>query len=75
VTPRLRLAAGGGVDYEYSVGGGWEDVTFTGFAEASYAFSRKASLAARYTYERLESSEPDDDYQSHTVGVRLRLQR
>ena len=75
VTPRVRLAGGGGVDYEYSIGGGWRDVTFTGFAETSYAFSRTASVVARYVYERLESSDPGFDYDAHTVGVRLRLQR
>jgi hypothetical protein len=75
ITPRIRLAGGGGVDYEYSVGGDWTDVTFTGFAEASYAFNRFASVSARYQYERLESSDPDSDYQAHTVGVRLRVQR
>ncbi len=74
VTPRVRLAAGGGVDYEYSVGGDWHDVTFIGLAEASYAFNRFASLQARYVFEHTESSEGGDT-DSHTVGVRLRLQR
>jgi hypothetical protein len=75
ITPRVRLAAGGGVDYEYSVGGDWEDVTFTGFAEASYAFNRTASVRARYAFEALDSSEAGGDYQAHVVSVRLRLQR
>lgn len=74
VTPRIRLAAGGGIEYEYAVGGDREDVTFTGFAEASYAFNRTASVAARYEYEQEESNEAGGDSQSHTVGVRLRLQ-
>jgi hypothetical protein len=75
ITPRIRLAGGGGVDYEYSVGGDWRDWTFTGFAEASYAFNRFASISARYSYERLESSDPDSNYDAHIVGVRLRVQR
>jgi hypothetical protein len=74
-TPRIRLAGGGGADYEYSVGGDWRDWTFTGFAEASYAFNRFASISARYSYERLESSDPDSNYDAHIVGVRLRVQR
>lgn len=75
ITPRIRLAGGGGLDYEYSVGGDWTDVTFIGFAEASYAFNRFASVRARYEYEQLESSDPTTDYDAHTVGVRLRVQR
>ncbi|MGH6923913.1 MAG: outer membrane beta-barrel protein [Propylenella sp.] len=75
ITPRIRIAGGGGVDYEYSVGGDWEDVTFTGFAEASYAFNRTASVQARYSFEALDSSEDGGDYQAHIVSVRLRLQR
>lgn len=75
VTPRLLLAVGGGMDHERSVGGDWRDLTFTGFAEASYAFNRIASLTGRYEYERVESSEPGSDSKAHTVGVRLRLQR
>ncbi len=75
VSPRVLLAGGGGVEYEYVIGGDREDVTFTGFAEASYAFNRMASLAARYEYEQEESSEPGGDSKAHTVEVRVRLQR
>lgn len=50
-------------------------MTFNGFAEASYAFSRTASVIARYDYERVESTQPGDDSEAHTVVVRLRLQR
>jgi hypothetical protein len=75
VTPRVRLAAGGGIDYEYSVGGDWHDVTFIRLAEASYAFNRFASLQARYVFERTESSDTGGDTDSHKVSVRLRLQR
>ncbi len=50
-------------------------MTFTGFAEASYAFNRFASLTARYDYERLDSTDSSSDYDAHTVSVRLRVQR
>ncbi len=75
ITPRVKLSGGGGIDYEYSIGGDWHDVTFNGFAEASYAFNRTASVIARYDYERVESTQPGDDSEAHTVVVRLRLQR
>ena len=75
VTPRVQLAVGGGVEYEEAIGADWHDVTFTGVAEASYAFNRTASLAARYEYERVESTLAGGDSEAHIVGVRLRLQR
>lgn len=75
ITPRFKLSAGGGIDYEYSVGGDWRDVTFVGLAEASYAFNRVASVTATYEYEQVESTEAGSSSRAHTVGVRVRVQR
>jgi hypothetical protein len=75
LSPRIRVEAGGGIDYEYPIGDSWEDLTFRGFAGASYAFSRNASLEARYLYEQTESSLPDSDTNEHAVTLRIRFQR
>jgi hypothetical protein len=75
LTPHVRLEGGGGLEYRHGLGDGWHDVTFLGFAEASYAFNRFSSIGARYEYEQVESTEAGNDAQSHTVEVRFRLQR
>ncbi len=75
LTPRIRAETGIGLSYESRVGDNWRDVTFTGFAGASYAFSRTASIEARYVYEHTDRNVTDGTYDSHEVGVRLRLQR
>ena len=75
VNARLRLETGAGFDHEDFQGIDREDVTFAGFAGLTYAFSRTASLQARYTYERTESDDPSADAQANTVSVRVRLQR
>lgn len=75
LTPRVRAETGVGLSYEDRIGDDFRDVTFTGFAGASYAFNRTASIEGRYTYSRTDRNEADGDYDSHEVGVRLRLQR
>jgi hypothetical protein len=75
LTPRVRVEAGAGLDYERAVGDGWRDLTFTGFGSASYAFSRTASAEARYLYERTESNQAGGDFDAHEVTFRIRLQR
>ncbi len=75
LTPRVRGEAGIGLSYERRIGDNWRDVTFSGFAGASYAFNRIASIEGRYVYERTDRNEPDGKYDSHEVGVRLRFQR
>ena len=75
LTPRIRAETGAGLEFERSVGDDDRDVTFIGFAGASYAFNRTASLEGRYIYERTESNQPGDDSEAHIVSVRLRLQR
>ena len=57
----MRAEAGGGVSYERRIGDDWRDVTFTGFAGASYAFNRTASIEARYEYERTDRNEAGGD--------------
>ncbi len=74
-TPRVRGEVGVGLSHEHEVGGDYRDLTFTGFAGATYAFNRVASVEARYTYQRTHQSGPDEDYDSHEVGVRFRVQR
>ena len=75
LTPRVRAETGIGLSYERRVGDDFRDVTFTGFAGASYAFNRTASLVARYEYQRTDRNEVDSDFDAHEVSVRLRLQR
>lgn len=75
LTPRIRVEGGAGLDYERPIGDDWRDLTFTGFARASYAFSRTTSLQARYIYERTESTEPDGDSDAHEISLRVRIQR
>ncbi len=75
LTPRVRAETGVGLSYEDRIGDNWRDVTFTGFANVSYAFSRTASIEGRYVYERVDRNEPGGKYDSNEVGVRLRLQR
>jgi hypothetical protein len=76
LTPRVRVEAGAGLEYETPIGDeDWEDLTFRGFAGASYAFSRRASLVARYEYEKTESTLSGGDSRAHTVTLRVRLQR
>ena len=75
LTPRFRAEGGVGLSYEDRIGDDWRDVTFTGFAGASYAFSRTTSLVARYVYSRTDRNETDGKYDLHEVGVRIRLQR
>jgi hypothetical protein len=75
LTPRVRAEAGVGLSYEDRIGDDWRDVTFSGFAGASYAFSRVASIEGRYVYTRTDRNETDGQYDSHEVGVRMRLQR
>ncbi len=74
-TPRITGETGVGLSYEDRIGDNWRDVTFTGFAGASYAFSRTASLEARYTYSRTDRNEIGGKYDSNEVSVRVRLQR
>jgi hypothetical protein len=74
-TPRVRGETGIGLSHERDVGSDFRDVTFTGFAEASYAFNRVASLIARYEYERTDRNEVDGEFDTHEVSLRLRLQR
>ncbi len=75
LTPRVRGEAGVGFSYEDRIGDNWRDVTLTGFAGASYAFNRTASIEGRYVYTRTDRNEADGKYDTHEVGVRLRLQR
>ena len=75
LTPRVRAETGIGLDYEFPVGDDWRDLTFTGFAEASYSFNRFASIEARYLYERTESNIAGGDSDAHEVGIRVRIQR
>lgn len=75
LTPRVRAETGVGLSYEDRIGDNWRDVTFSGFAGASYAFNRIASIEGRYVYARTDRNEPGGKYDSHEVGVRLRLQR
>lgn len=75
LTPRVRAETGIGLSYEDRIGDDFHDVTFTGFAGASYAFNRTASIEGRYTYSRTDRNEADGEYDSHEVGVRIRLQR
>ncbi len=75
LTPRIRGEIGIGLSHEHRVGDDFRDLTFTGFAGASYAFNRVASVEARYTYERTDRNEPDGKFDAHEIGVRLRLQR
>ena len=74
-TSRLRLETGVAVEYETFVGADFWDFTYGGFAGASYAFSRTASLEGRYIYERTESDAAESESDEHAVTVRLRLQR
>jgi hypothetical protein len=74
-TPRIRGETGIGLSHETDIGSDFRDVTFTGFAEASYAFNRTASLIARYEYERTDRNEVDGNFDTHEVSLRLRLQR
>ncbi len=75
MTPRIRVEAGGGLEYETPIGDDWEDLTFRGFAGASYSFNRIASLQARYEFEATESTLPDGDSDAHAVTLRVRFQR
>ena len=72
---RWRVEGGLGLDYEFYVGADRRDVTGAAYAGLSYALSRYASLSARYSYERTESSDPDGDEDENAVSVRLRIQR
>lgn len=74
-TPRVQGEAGLGLSHEHRIGDDYRDLTFTGFAGLSYAFNRVASIEARYTYQRTDRNGSDEDYDSHEIGVRLRLQR
>ena len=74
-TPRVRGEVGFGVSDEYEIGGDFNELILTGFTGASYAFNRVASIEARYTYQRTDRTAPDDNFDEHEVGVRLRLQR
>ena len=74
-TPRVSGEIGVGLSHEHEVGGDFRDLTFTGFAGASYAFNRIASIEARYTYRRTHENGPDSDFDEHAVEVRLKLQR
>ena len=75
LTPRVRAEAGVGLSYEDRIGDNWRDVTFSGFAGASYAFNRVASIEGRYVYTRTDRNETDGQYDSHEISVRVRLQR
>jgi hypothetical protein len=74
-TPRVRGDIGVGLSHEHEVGGNFRDLTFTGFAGASYAFNRVASLEGRYTYQLTNREGPVEQYDANTVWVRLRFQR
>lgn len=73
--PRLTGEVGVGLSRTDRVGDDYRDLTFTGFAGLTYAFNRVASISARYVYRNTDRNEPGGDYDSHEVGVRLRLQR
>ena len=75
VSPRVRLEAGAGFDYERFIGADLRESTLSGFAGFSYAFNRMASLEARYVHERTDSTDPASDATANTVTVRVRLQR
>jgi hypothetical protein len=75
LTPRFRIEGGAALEHERFVGADRTDVTYSAFAGATYAINRVASLKARYVYERTDSTDPDADADSHTVGLRLRIQR
>ncbi len=75
LTARVRGETGVGLSYEDRIGDNWRDVTFSGFAAISYAFSRTASIEGRYTYERTDRNEAGGKYDTNAVEIRLRLQR
>jgi hypothetical protein len=75
INARLRLEAGAGLGFGNYVGIEREDVTLSAFAGASYAFNRRASAVARYSYERTDSTDPEDDTDENVVSLRLRFQR
>ena len=74
-TPRVRGEVGFSVSHEHEIGGDFRELILTGFTGASYAFNRVASIEARYTYQRTDRTAPDENFDEHEVGVRLRLQR
>ena len=75
LTPRVRAETGIGLSYEDRIGDDFRDVTFTGFADVSYAFNRVASIIGRYEYQRTDRNETDGDFDAHEVSLRFRLQR
>jgi hypothetical protein len=75
LTPRVRAETGVGLSYEDRIGDDFRDVTFTGFADVSYAFNRVASIIGRYEYQRTDRNETDGDFDAHEVSLRFRLQR
>ena len=66
---------GVGLSHEHEVGGEFRDLTFTGFAGATYAFNRVASIEGRYTFQHTDRAGPEDQYNANTVWVRLRFAR
>jgi hypothetical protein len=75
LTQRVRAETGVGLSYEDRIGDDFRDVTFTGFADVSYAFNRVASIIGRYEYQRTDRNEVDGDFDAHEVSLRFRLQR
>ena len=58
------------MSHEHEVGGDFRDLTFTGFAGASYAFNRVASIEGRYTYQHTSRQGPEEQYRrEHGVGA------
>ena len=74
-TTRVSGEVGIGLDHDHDVGGDFRELTFTGFAGASYHFNRIASVVARYEYDRSARTAPDEEFDVHEVSVRLRLER
>jgi hypothetical protein len=75
LTPRLTAETGVGASYEDRIGDDWRDVTLSGFAGFTYAFNRTVSLEGRYVYEHTDRNETGGTYDTHTVGLRIRVQR
>ena len=74
LTQRVALEAGVALEHERYVGADRRDTEYSAFAGASYALNRWSSVEGRYTYVRLESTDPDAEFDENIVGARMRLQ-
>lgn len=74
LTSRVRLEAGLGLDVERFIDIGRVDTTWSGFTGVTYAFNRFASIQARYSYERTDSTDQTANEDANVIGMRVRLQ-